>query len=60
MFHRGLILDFIVLLFVMGSCHKRQKPQASAPQALLIRNYQTRKFANAKVRNRYTNKANLT
>jgi len=32
-----------------GSCHKRQKPQAPTPQAP-IRNRQTRKVANAKVR----------
>ena len=33
----------------MGSCHKRQKPQAP------IRNRQTRKVANAKGLNRKTN-----
>jgi len=33
-----------------GSCHKRQKPQAPTPQAP-IRNHQTTKGANAKVRN---------
>jgi len=32
-----------------GSCHKRQKPQAPTPQAP-IRNRQTRKVTNAKVR----------
>jgi len=37
-----------------GSCHKRQKPQAPTPQAP-IRNRQTRKVANAKVRNHNTN-----
>jgi len=37
-----------------GSCHKRQKPQAPTPQAP-IRSCQTRKVANAKVHNRYTN-----
>jgi len=37
-----------------SSCHKGQKPQAPTPQAP-IRNRQTRKVANAKVRNRYTN-----
>jgi len=37
-----------------GSCHKRQKPQAPTPQAL-IRNRQTRKVANAKGLNRDTN-----
>jgi len=37
-----------------GRCHKRQKPQAPTPQAP-IRNRQTRKVANAEVRNRYTN-----
>jgi len=31
----------------MGSCHKRQKPQAPTPQAP-IRNPQTRKVADAK------------
>jgi len=35
----------------MGSCHKRQKPQAP------IRNRQTRKVANAKGLNRNTNLA---
>jgi len=34
---------------VLGSCHKRQKPQAP------IRNRQTRKVANAKSLNRNTN-----
>jgi len=38
----------------MSSCHKRQKPQAPTPQAL-IRNRQTRKVANAEVLNRNTN-----
>jgi len=38
----------------LGSCHKRQKPQAPTPQAP-IRNRQTRKVANAKVLNRNTN-----
>jgi len=33
-----------------GSCHKRQKPQALTPQAPVVRNRQTRKVANAKVR----------
>jgi len=37
-----------------GSCQKRQKAQALAPQAP-IRNRKTRKLANAKVYNRYTN-----
>jgi len=37
-----------------GSCHKRQKPQAPTLQAP-IRNRQTRKVANAKGLNRYTN-----
>ena len=37
-----------------GSCHKRQKPQAPTPQAL-IRNRQTRKVANVKGLNRNTN-----
>jgi len=38
----------------LGSCHKRQKPQAPTPQAP-IRNRQTRKVANAKGLNRTTN-----
>jgi len=38
----------------LGSCHKRQNPQAPTPQAP-IRNRQTRKIANAKVLNRNTN-----
>jgi len=38
----------------MGSCHKRQKPQAPTPQAP-IRNRQTRKVANAIGLNRNTN-----
>jgi len=38
----------------LGSCHKRQKPQAPTPQAP-IRNRQTRKVANAKGLNRNTN-----
>jgi len=38
----------------LGSCHKRQKPQAPTPQAP-IRNWQTRKVANAKGLNRNTN-----
>jgi len=38
----------------MGSCHKRQKPQAPTPQAS-IRNRQTTKVANAKGLNRNTN-----
>jgi len=38
----------------MGSCDKRQKPQASTPPAP-IPSRQTREVANAKVRNRYTN-----
>ena len=37
-----------------GSCHKRQKTQTPTPQAL-IRDRKTRKVANAKVHNRYTN-----
>jgi len=39
---------------VLGSCHKRQKPQAPTPQAP-VRNRQTRKVANAKVLYRNTN-----
>jgi len=38
----------------LGSCHKRQKPQAPTPQAPL-RNRQTRKVANAKGLKRNTN-----
>jgi len=38
----------------MGSCHKRQKPQAPTQQAP-IRNRQKRKVANAKGLNRNTN-----
>jgi len=38
----------------LGSCHKRQKARAPTPQAP-IRNSKTRKVANAKVHNRYTN-----
>jgi len=38
----------------LGSCHKRQKPQAPTPQAP-IRNRQTRKVANAIGLNRNTN-----
>jgi len=38
----------------MGSCHNSQKRQAPTPQAP-IRNRQTRKVANAKIRNRDTN-----
>jgi len=41
-------------VILTGTCHKRQKPQAPRPQAR-IRNRQTRKVANAKVRIRYTN-----
>ena len=41
-------------LTTRSSCHKRQKPQAPTPQ-VPIRNRQTRKVANAKVRNRCTN-----
>ena len=33
----------------LGSCHRRRKPQAPTPQAP-VRNRQTRKVANAKVR----------
>jgi len=39
---------------ISGSCHKRQKAQAPTPQEP-IRNRQTRKVANAKVRYRYPN-----
>jgi len=38
----------------LGSCHKRQKPQAPTPQAP-IRDRKTRKVANAKGLNRNTN-----
>jgi len=41
-------------LSLLGSCHKRQKPQAPTPQAP-IRHRQTRKVANAKGLNRNTN-----
>jgi len=41
-------------LISLRSCHKRQKPQAPTPQAL-IRNRQTRKVANAEGLNRNTN-----
>jgi len=44
--------DYVV--FSLGSCHERQKPQAPTPQAP-IRNRQTRKIANAKGLNRNTN-----
>jgi len=40
----------------MGSCHKRQKPQAPTPQAPICKR-QTRKVANAKGLNRSTNLA---
>jgi len=43
-----------VRILQMGSCHRRQKPQAPTPQAP-IRNRQTRKVANAKGLNRNTN-----
>jgi len=43
-----------VMTYLLGSCHKRQKPQAPTPQAP-IRNHQTRKVANAKGLNRNTN-----
>jgi len=47
---RSLPLKSIrMLLWAMGSCHKRKKPQAP------IRNRQTRKVANAKGLNRNTN-----
>jgi len=45
---------FTIPLNKMGSCHKRQKPQAPTPQAP-IRNSKTRKVANAKGLNRNTN-----
>jgi len=41
---------------ILGSCHKRPKPQVPTPQAP-IRNRQTRKVANAKGLNRNTNLA---
>jgi len=41
-------------MYVLGGCHRRQKPQAPTPQAP-IRNRQTRKVANAKGLNRNTN-----
>jgi len=43
-----------LLLKCAGSFHKRQKAQAPTPQAP-IRNLKTRKVADAKVHNRYTN-----
>ena len=48
-FHFFFVLT--VFLFGLGSCHKRQKPQAPTPQAP-NRNCHTRIVANAKVRNR--------
>ena len=42
------------IIRLLGSCHKRHKPQAPTPQAP-IRNRQTRKVANAKGLNRNTN-----
>jgi len=52
----------ITLFTCLGSCHKRQKPQAPTMQAPIIRNRQTRKVANAQGLNRNTNltKPNLT
>ena len=47
----GSLLSFLKKL---GSCHKRQKPQAPTPQTP-VRNRQTRKVANAKGLNRNTN-----
>jgi len=43
-----------VIRIELGSCHKRQKPQAPTPQAP-IRNRQTRKVASAKGLNCNTN-----
>jgi len=43
----------LIHLFLVGSCPKRQKPQAPTPQAP-IRNRQTRNVANAKGLNRNT------
>jgi len=48
------LLKMLFDLGNMGSCHKRQKPQAPTPQAP-VRNRQTRKVANAKGLNRNTN-----
>jgi len=48
-------LDVVILNKDRGSCHNRQKPRAATSQAP-IRNRQTRKVANFKVRNRYTNR----
>ena len=45
---------YLEINITSGGCHKRQKAQAPTPQAP-IRNRQTRKVANAKVHNRYTN-----
>jgi len=47
------LVVFYGLYLFMGSCHKRQKPQAQTPQAP-IRNRHTRKMANAKGINRNT------
>jgi len=52
--HLNGLLYHLLCSAVRGSWHKRQKAQAPTPQAP-IRNRQTRKVANAKVRNRYTN-----
>jgi len=46
-----MILPSDSVVFNLGSCHKRQKPQVP------IRNRQTRKVADAKVFNRNTNLA---
>jgi len=51
---RRLLLKSMLLLPIEGSCHKRQKAQAPTPQAPIC-NRKTRKVANAKVQNRYTN-----
>ena len=54
---KAISQDVIIVCFQplgvakLGSCHKRQKPQAPTPQAP-IRNRQTRKVANAKGLNR--------
>ena len=51
-----LVAGMVAYEIQVGSCHKRQKPQAPTPQAS-IRNSQTRKVANAKGLNRNTNLA---
>jgi len=47
-------MAYLITSSRVGSCHKRQNPQAPTSQAP-IRNRQTRKVANAKGLNRNTN-----